>query len=99
MIDDEDGDIELLFENRADASVSCVAFSPTGAQIATGSVDCGVRLYSGDQAELLQHVCLGHTDRVWTLDFSPSGLQLASGGRDRLIFLWETRVRAYPYSL
>jgi WD40 repeat protein len=84
----------LLFENQADASVCCVAFSSTGSQIATGGLDHRVRLYSGDEANVLQHVGEGHTDRVWALDFSPNGLQLASGGRDRLIFLWETRVRA-----
>lgn len=33
----------------------------------------------------------GHQAAVYTLKFDPTGLQLASAGADRAIFLWDTR--------
>lgn len=31
----------------------------------------------------------GHTDEVWALAISPDGQYLASGGKDRLVGVWD----------
>ena len=41
----------------------------------------------------------GHQAAVYTLKFDPSGLQLASAGADRAIFLWDTRGECENYNV
>ena len=41
----------------------------------------------------------GHQAAVYTLKFDPSGLQLASAGADRSIFLWDTRGECENYNV
>jgi hypothetical protein len=37
----------------------------------------------------------GHTDRIWSLAFSPDGQTLASASRDGPIFLWDMRIESW----
>lgn len=41
----------------------------------------------------------GHQAAVYTLKFDPTGLQLASAGADRAIFLWDTRGECNNYNV
>lgn len=41
----------------------------------------------------------GHQAAVYTLKFDPTGLQLASAGADRSIFLWDTRGECENYNV
>lgn len=41
----------------------------------------------------------GHQAAVYTLKFDPTGLQLASAGADRAIFLWDTRGECANYNV
>ena len=41
----------------------------------------------------------GHQAAVYTLKFDPSGMQLASAGADRGIFLWDTRGECENYNV
>lgn len=41
----------------------------------------------------------GHQAAVYTLKFDPTGLQLASAGADRSIFLWDTRGECNNYNV
>jgi WD40 repeat protein len=68
--------------------VNCVAFSPDGSTLASGSDDRTLILW--DLANKRAKVELqGHTDRVSSLAFSPDGGTLATGSDDRSIILWD----------
>lgn len=81
-----DGGIVELSHN--DERAEDVAFSPDGAQVATGGRDGSVRVR--DVATGAQrHALLGHIDTVNDVAFSPDGTTLASAGTDKSIRLWD----------
>ncbi|MFN7098705.1 MAG: WD40 repeat domain-containing protein, partial [Gammaproteobacteria bacterium] len=68
--------------------VSCLAYSPQGSELASGSVDMTVRLWqlaTGKERQVLT----GHTHWVKCLAYSPQGTELASGSNDKTVHLWE----------
>ena len=70
-------------------TVNCVAFSPDGTRIATGSIDMSVRLF--DASTLAQLLVLrGHTQPVRSIAFSPDGTMLISGAADGTLRVWDT---------
>jgi WD40 repeat protein len=72
------------------AAVSCVAFSPDGALLASASEDGSARtwdLSSGRQLIEFRR----HTGQVSWLQFHPSEMLVASGGDDGSVRIWEPR--------
>ena len=68
-------------------TVSAVAFSPTGTQLASASGDHSVRLWDPESGVELA-VLAGHTDGVEAVTFTADGTRLASASRDGTIRLW-----------
>jgi WD40 repeat protein len=74
--------------------VYCVAFSPDGKTLASGSVNRQVNLWQVGETELSNYL-KGHTKFVWSLAFAPDGRTLASTSGDGNLFIWDLEKRAY----
>jgi WD40 repeat protein len=80
---------DLLTLQGHEGYVSSVNWSPSGKQLATGSMDTTVKLWDGSTGKLL-HTLSDHQDFVTSVAWSPNGERLASGSWDKTIKLWDT---------
>jgi WD40 repeat protein len=67
----------------------CVAFSPCGKRVATGSHGGLVVVRSVPDGAVIRSFP-GHGDSIRAIAFSPSGKRLATGGRDTNVRLWDS---------
>jgi WD40 repeat protein len=74
-----------------------VRFSPSGAHLATSSLDRSVRIWNAKSGVWVDSLLGGHRDWVRGVAWSPDGTSLASVGDDGAIRLWapETGERKY----
>ena len=70
------------------AWVRCVAFSPDGNVLASGSHDQTIRLWDVQTGQCLKTL-RGHSSGIETIAFSPDGKQLVSGSRGLDLWLWD----------
>lgn len=78
---------ELTLQVQHADTVPCVAWSPDGRMIASGTSGGGVHLI--DPA-IDRQICAaqGHRDEVRSVSFSPDGRYLASGANDGVVRVW-----------
>ena len=68
--------------------VNAVTFSPDSKQIASGSRDKTIKLWSAATGKL-EKTLAGHSEWVSAVAFSPDGKQIASRSWDKTIKLWD----------
>lgn len=83
----------LLTVLEHDNSVCDVAFSPSGAYLATASWDTSARLWSATSTWDEQLRLTGHADRVFGLDFSADSKLLATASADKTVIVWDVSSR------
>ena len=89
-------EIDLLTGHTA--FVSCIAFSPDGKTLASGSEDNTTRLWDTNTGQH-KKTLTGHTNRVNSVAFSPDGKTLASGCGDATVRLWDTAAGTHKQTL
>jgi WD40 repeat protein len=68
--------------------VNCLAISPDGSTLISGSADTSIKLWDFATGKELRTLN-GHTSYVNALAISPDGKILASGGADTTILIWD----------
>ncbi|PVF93849.1 WD40 repeat-like protein [Serendipita vermifera] len=69
--------------------IKCIAYSPDGRRIASGSSDHTAWLWDAETGAAIGGPLRGHTESVDCVSFSPGGRMLASGSGDSSIRLWD----------
>ncbi|KAJ7929527.1 WD40-repeat-containing domain protein, partial [Mycena leptocephala] len=71
-------------------SVTCVAFSPNGRHIVSGSSDNTVYIWDSESQQQIGQPLSGHADPVWSVAFSPNGRHIVSGSWDNTVRIWDS---------
>ncbi|KAJ7634820.1 WD40-repeat-containing domain protein [Roridomyces roridus] len=77
-----------------EAKVSCMAFSPDGKTLVTGSDNDTVRLWDAQSGAAITDPLCGHTNGVSSVAFSPDGKVVVSGSLDSTLRLWDAQTGA-----
>ena len=80
----------VVFKGHNDA-VACVAFSPSGKQLVSGSLDATLILWDLVKAQPIGQRFKGHSGAVYSVAFSPKGDRIVSGSEDHTIRVWSIR--------
>jgi WD40 repeat protein len=78
--------------DEAEGPISALAFAPGGGELAAGTQQGEVELWSLDHLAAPQIHLPSHRGRVAALAFDPHGRRLASGSDDRTVAVWDLSI-------
>jgi WD40 repeat protein len=78
--------------DEAEGPISALAFAPSGRELAAGTQQGQVDLWSLDHLTAPQIHLPSHRGRVDALAFDPQGRRLASGSSDRTVAVWDLSI-------
>ena len=70
--------------------VWCVAYSPDGKHIISGSADTTIQIWDVETGAAISKPLMGHSHLVQSVGFSPDGRHITSGSNDGAIHVWES---------
>ncbi|KIJ32972.1 hypothetical protein M422DRAFT_183774 [Sphaerobolus stellatus SS14] len=74
--------------------VVCLAFSPDGLYIASGSQDSTVHIWDVKTSKQVSELSLGHTHFIEGVKFSPNGEIIASSSLDGTVRFWNVKAQS-----
>ncbi len=72
----------------ADGGLRKISFHPTRNEMAIGSSDNSIYIFSADSYELINKID-AHSNSIFSLCYSMDGTELFSGGRDAMLYCWD----------
>ncbi|QRV96189.1 Vegetative incompatibility protein HET-E-1 [Ceratobasidium sp. AG-Ba] len=78
---------------KLNASVVCLAYSPSGKDLVAGFMDGTVCIWNAYTGEISGQPLMGHEEAVYTVAYSPDGTRIASGSADNTVRIWDARTR------
>ncbi|KAG8873699.1 hypothetical protein FRB98_008842, partial [Tulasnella sp. 332] len=79
----------LWVGSKHSSAINCLAWSPCGKVLASGSDDAMICLWDEEACGMVSGPLVGHIGKVVCLAWSPSEKILASGSEDTTLRLWE----------
>ena len=70
-------------------SLRCLAYCPARNELAIGTSGRSIFLLDEHTLQLRRHITDAHDNSVFTLQYTPDGKHLLSGGRDAMLKAWE----------
>ncbi|MFC2129864.1 choice-of-anchor D domain-containing protein [Bacteroidota bacterium] len=94
------GKVLMTFRNNL-PNITCMSYNKQGSRIAAGFSDGTINIYNTVTGGLIHTLsgADGHTQQINSLDWSPDGIYLTSGGGDSLIKIWETSASSLKTNL
>lgn len=70
-------------------SLRCLAFEPSRNELAVGASDHSIYLLDADHLSIKKRIEKAHDNSVFSIQYSPNGKHLVSGGRDAMLKVWD----------
>ncbi|KAG8215380.1 WD40-repeat-containing domain protein [Butyriboletus roseoflavus] len=83
------GEVHTLQGHTDD--VMCVAYSPDGSQVVSGSADRTMRVWNPTTGQHVATPSQLHTAAISSVAYSPDGCHIVSASRDRTIRVWDAK--------
>ncbi|KAL5633795.1 hypothetical protein ACGC1H_005851 [Rhizoctonia solani] len=89
LTDVSSGKIVRKLSHEGLGNISCVAFSPDGTHLASGTYDCAIWVWEVDTGRMVLGPLNGHEGVITSILFSRGGSFIISGSRDKTIRTWD----------